>query len=343
MAASITTGVKALDKIQLGLESTAGTAVAATTIWRAEAGGALAYDDDVKRVAESIGVAMPPNRNYKPRLGGTVKFNPVEATFQQLPYLFEAGVAAEVATQDGAGTDYIYAYAMPTTAMNTLNTYTIEGGDNVQAREIEYCFVETLKISGTAAEGVMMEAGWRGRQVTDATFTGALTVPELVAGDHITFGGSKLYIDAVGGTIGSTLISNTLLSFELDLVTGYKAKYTNAAKYFDFHYWDVGSYSGTLKLVFEHNTASEAQIDLYETVTPRQYRLLFEGNAVATPGTTYSNMTFIVDAAGTYKSSPTMSDVDGNNTWEVEVDIAYDTTAALGLEFIVVNELTVLP
>lgn len=339
--ATISTGVKALEKIQLGKESTAGTAVAATTIWRGM--GRLAYDNTVKRVAESVGIALPTNRNYNPQIGATIAFDPVEATFQQLPYLLEAGVAAEVATQDGAGSDYIYAYAMPTTAMNTLNTYTIEGGNNVQVREVEYCFVESFKLSGNAAEGVMMEGSWRGRQNTDTTFTGALTVPTLVPGDHIVFGGSKLYIDAVGGTIGTTEISNTLLSFELDVTTGYKAKYTNAAKYFDFIYWDVGSYAATLKLVFEHNSTSEGQVDLYEAVTPRQFRLLFEGNDVGTPGTTYSKNTLIIDAAGTYANNPTFSDNDGNNVWEMEVDIAYDLTAALGLEFVVVNELSALP
>ncbi len=341
MAASITTGVTALEKIQLGVESTAGTAVAATTIWRGK--GSLEYDDEVVRVDDSIGVAMPTNRVYKPKLGAKVTFDPVEATFQQIPYIFEAGVAAEVASQDGAGTDYIYAYAMPTTAMNTLNTFTLEHGNNVQAREMEYSFVESFKISGNAQEGVMMEASWVGRQSTDASFTGALSAPALVAGDHIVFGGSNLYIDAVGGTIGTTEVTKTLLSFELDVTTGYRAKPTNLAKYFDFHYWDRGSYSATLKLVFEHNTNSEGQVDLYEALTPRLFRLLFTGNAVGTPGTTYSNMTFIIDTAGYYMSNPTMSDIDGNQMWEMEIDCTYDSTATQGLSFIVVNELTALP
>jgi len=340
--ATISTGVKALEKIQLGVESVAGTAVAATTIWRGM--GRLEYDNDIKRVDESVGIALPTSRAYNPRLGGTVTFDPVEATFQQLPYIFEAGVAAEVATQDGAGTDYIYAYAMPTTAMNTLNTYTIEGGNNVRAAEIDYCFVESFKLSGNAAEGVMMEAVWRGRQIDDSgSFTGALSVPTLLPGNHIVFGGSKLYIDAVGGTIGSTLISNTLLSFELDVTTGYKHKYTNSAKEFDFIYWDRGTYSATLKLVFEHNATSEAQVDLYDAVTPRQFRLLFEGVTAGTPGTSYSKDTLIIDAAGYYAGNPAFSDNDGNNTWEMEVDVTYDLTAALGLEFIVVNELSALP
>ncbi|MCP5013768.1 MAG: hypothetical protein GY938_00625, partial [Ketobacter sp.] len=92
--------------------------------------GLLEYDDEVVRVDEEVGIALPTNRWYKPKEGALVTFDPEVATYQQLPYIFEAGVAAEVATQDGTGSGYIYAYAMPSTAMNTLNTYSIEGGDN---------------------------------------------------------------------------------------------------------------------------------------------------------------------------------------------------------------------
>ena len=130
---------------------------------------------------------------------------------------------------------------MPTTSPNTIKTYTIEGGDNQLAQESDYCFVESFKISGNAGEGVMMEATWRGRDVVDTTFTGALTAPTLIPGDHIVFGGSNLYIDAVGGTIGTTEITSTLLSFELDVTTGLKAKFTNLGKDFDFVYFDRGT------------------------------------------------------------------------------------------------------
>ena len=339
--ATISTGVEALEKIQIGKESTAGTAVAATTIWRGL--GRLQYDNDNKRVAESIGQALPTTREYNSRLGATVAFDPVEATFQQLPYLFEAGVAAESPVQDGAGSDYIYAYSMPKTSMNTLSTYTIEHGNNVQAREMEYSFIESFKISGNAAEGIMMEAAWRGRQSSDTSFTPALGVPAITPSDNIVFGGSTLAIDAVGGTLGATAISNTLLSFELNVTTGYKAKYTNAAKYFDFIYWDRNTFSAILKLTFEHNATSEAQVGLFEANTPRQYRLEFTGGAFGTGGTTYSNHTFRIDCAGTYINNPQFSSNDGNNVWVMDVEIGHDLTANLGLDFLVVNELSSLP
>lgn len=333
-------GETAFRKIQMGAEGTPGSAVAATTIWRGM--GLLSDDREIVHVEEQIGIAIPTTRAYIPKLGASFTFDPVEATFQQLPYIFEAGVSIETPTQDGSGTDYIYAYSFPTTAKNTLRTYTIEGGDNQLAQEIEYCFVEKFKISGNAGEGIMMSADWIGRQPTDVSFTGALSAPALLPGHTLVFGGSTLAIDAVGGTLGNTVVSSTLLSFELDVTTGYRAKYTNLAKYFDFVYFDRGSFDAKLKLVYEHNAGADAQRDLYEAATPRQIRLQFTGPAIATPGTTYSVYTFRIDAAGVYTAMP-WGDKDGNSTVEAEMQIGYDPTAALGLNFLVVNESATLP
>jgi len=333
-------GITALRKIQMGPESTSGTPVAATTVWRGM--GILDDTKEVKQVDESIGVAIPTLRHYVPKLGCQVVFDPVEATFQQIPYIFEAGVAVETATQDGAGTDYIYAYDFPTTAQNTIRTYTIEMGDDQLAQETDYAFVEAFKISGNAAEGVMMESTWQGRDVVDTTFTAAQTAPTLVAADNMVFGGSTFSIDATSGGYGGTAKASTLLSFELDVTTGYKPKFTNLGKDFDFVYFDRGSFAATLKVVYEHNAIADAQRDIFEAGTPQLYQLLFAGATVGTPGTTYSNMTFIINAAGTYTSF-TRSDVDGNSTVEAEIQIGYDLTDATGLGFIVVNELSALP
>ena len=331
-------GITALRKIQLGRESTAGTAVAATTIWRGM--GLLEDQREVKHVDEQIGVALPTTRAYVPKLGVQIAFDAIEATFQQLPHILEAGIRTDAPANDGSG--YVYEYIMPTTSPNTIKTYTLEGGDNQLAQESDYCFVESFKISGNAGEGVMMEATWRGRDVVDTTFTGALTAPTLIPGDHIVFGGSNLYIDAVGGTIGTTEITSTLLSFELDVTTGLKAKFTNLGKDFDFVYFDRGSFGATLKLVYEHNTAADGQRDLYEVATPRQIRLKFTGPALGTPGSTYTTLGLEIDAAGVYTAMP-FGDVDGNATVEAEMQIGYDLTAALGLTIRVINELSAIP
>ncbi len=338
--ATLSGGVKVLRKIQFGKESTAGTAVAATSIWRGM--GLMEDQREIKHVAEEVGIALPTTRNYTPKFAAAVNFDPIEATFQQLPYLFEAGVATEVPTQDGAGSGYIYAYTFPSTSLNALTTYTIEGGNNQQVQEMEYSFVRRFKISGNQAEGVMMEAEWIGRQVKDASFTAALSVPTLVPGDHISFGGSNLYLDAAGGTIGSTEVTSMLYSFELDVETGYVPVPTNRFKYFDYVQWVGTSFNATLKMVYRHNTSAETEkATYYEGNLARLVRLAFTGNALSTPGTE-TNLNFRIDAAGVY-TEMSLGDVDGNDVKRVTMQIGHDLTASKGLEFRVVNELTTLP
>lgn len=334
--------VTALEKIQLGKESggAPGTPVAATTIWRGK--GVMDDERTIENVPENIGIAIPTTRNYIPKKGAVIRFDPVVATFQQLPYILEAGVAIESPTQDGAGSDYIYAYSYPTTALNTIETYTIEYGDNEHVQESDYCFVEKFKISGNGGEGVMMSADWRGRDVVDTSFTGALSAPTLLEAHHIKFGGSTLAIDAVGGTLGATAVSNTLLSFELDVTTGYVAHWTNAGLDFDYVDWDRDTFAAKLKLVYRHNSTADSQRDLFEAATPRQLRLQFTGPAFSMAGTTYSVYTFRIDAAGAYKAFK-RGEMNGQTTVEAEMDIEYDLTAALGLNFLVVNESSSLP
>ena len=333
-------GVTALRRIQLGREGTAGTAVAATTVWRGM--GLLSDDRTVTHVDEQIGIVLPTTRAYIPKLGATVALDSIEATFQQLPHLLEAGVKTATPADDGAGTGKIYTYDLPSTATNTIKTYTIEGGDNQQAQELDYGFVESFKLSGTAGEGVMMEATFRGRDVVNATFTGSLTVPVLLPSDHVVFGGSTLHIDAASGTIGTTAIASTLLSFDLDVTTGLRAKWTNLGKDFDFVYFDRNSFSATLRLVYEHNAAAVAQRALYEAATPRLVRLTFLGGALGTAGTAWSTHGLQIDAAGIYDAM-TFGDVDGNATIEAEMKISHDLTSSIGLVIRVVNELASLP
>jgi hypothetical protein len=335
-------GITALKKIQLGKESggAPGTPVAATTIWRGT--GVLKHMPNVVHVREQIGVAMPTTRAYIPKDEARIILDPVEATFQQLPYLFESGVSIETPTPDGSGSDYIYAYSMPTTTANTIETYTVQGGNNQLVRQADYCFCEKFKLTGNAAEGIMMSAELRGRTAVDGSFTGALSAPALLPAHHLIFGNTTLAIDAVGGTLGATAVGNTLKSFELDVTTGYTADWTNGSIEFDDVYWSIDAFSATLKLVYKHNASADAQRDLFEVATPRQLRLQVTGPAFVTPGTTYSVYTAQINCAGIYTVFDDGED-NGLSIVEAEMKIGYDATAGLGLGFLMAIESSALP
>ena len=330
-------GIKALRKIQLGVESVSGTAVAATTIWR----GNGTIEDTLEQtfVEEDVGILGGVDRTYISKLGASLSLESTPATFEQLPYLGELGILNATPTQDGAGTDYIYQYTEATTALPTLKTYTFEGGDNQQAEEMEFVYAESFTIEGTAGEAVMMAAELRARQVATTTFTGALTLPTV---ETIKASSGKLYIDAVGGSIGSMQVSNSLLNFTLNWTTGLIAVMTIDGDLF-FSFVKKTAPEITLDLTFEYDASSVAEIAAWRAETPRLIRLQFEGSAFGTPGTTYSVHTFNIDLAGKWDNFGAIADQDGNDIVTGAFRARYNSTAAFFAELLIANELTTLP
>jgi len=329
--------VKALRRLQLGRETTAGTPVAATTIWRGT--GVIEDQRETVFVAEDIGYLSGVDRSYQPKLLGALALESVPATFEQLPHLLEMGVkAVGTGAADGAGSDKIYAYPLPTTAANTLKTYTIEGGDDQEAEEMEYCFAPDLTLEGKAGEAVMMSATIQGRQVIVSAFTAlALTTVE-----EILFSKGKLYIDLVSGTLGTTQKSNTLLDMSLKLATGWIPVWTADGQLY-FTFVKSTPPEVVLSLTFEHDGTAAAEKVNWRAQTPRLIQLKFEGAAVQTAGTTYSKKTLIVNLAGKWEKFDALGEQDGNDIIKATFRARYNATAAKYAELIVVNELATLP
>ena len=328
-------GVKMLRKIQLGRESTAGTAVAATTVWRGEGAG----EDNVQIVfpSENVGILGGVNRSFIPALGGSAQMSGM-ATFEQILHVLEAGINAVTPVADGAGTGKVSTYTFPTTAQLTPKTYTIEAGDNQQAEELEYAFVESFSLNGKAGEGLALEASWLGRQWITTTYTPALSLPVV---EDILVSKAKLYIDAIGGTIGTTQVSNTLLSMGLDVKTGIVAVHTaDGNKYFSFTKQTAPE--AGLQLVFEHNASAVAEKANWRAGTPRLIRLEFQGSALGTPGA-FTTKTLRLDFAGTWEKFGALADQDGNDTVVASFKPLYDLTAAKFAEITVVHNLTSVP
>jgi hypothetical protein len=330
-------GAKHFRKLQLGLESVAGTPVAATTIWRGM--GTIADMVEKKYPEEHVGIFGKTHRHYVARYWGELAMPSVEATFEQLPYLFEAGVAEETPTQDGTGSGYIYQYIAPVTTPNTTATYTIEGGDNQQAEKFDHAFVKRILLSGEGQGALFMQADWLGRQVTNTTYTAALSLPSV---EEIIFNSVKLYIDEEAGTIGSTQVTDTLFKAELDYKPGLE-EWWAADGSLDFSLTKFADEDIKLKLTYEHNSDAVAEKGKYRDDDVRLMRLLFEGAALGTPGSTYSNKTLQIDMAANYDVFNPLGENNGNDVYEVEATIAYSDVAALKLETIIVNELSALP
>ena len=202
--------------VQMGRESTAGTAVAATTIWRGPFGAP--EDTRIRKIKEEdVGTLVAAELAYDTRLGATLAMPSTELTFEQVTHLLEAGIMT--ATPSGAG-PYTRAYSLPLSTARTIKTYTLEAG-NVLApadnMEIPYGFVSEMELSGKVDEAWMMSATWLGQQWSASTLTSALSVPAV---EPALFGKTRFYVNDSGGTIGTTQISAMLLEATVKIETG---------------------------------------------------------------------------------------------------------------------------
>ena len=117
---------------------------------------------------------MTTDRTYIPMTGGTLTLEATPATFEQLPYLFEMGVkAVATGSSDSTGTGFVYTYALPTTAKNSINTYSIQAGDDNQTEFEQYGFAESIKLSGKVNAAIEMSGVLKTRAVAPISYTAA--------------------------------------------------------------------------------------------------------------------------------------------------------------------------
>ena len=330
-----------MQKLQLGREATAGEAVVATAVWPGV--GVPKDDREIRRPQENIGIQAPSNRSYTPFHAGSVEFGETELDFDTAFHIFEAAIKTiGTGEADGAGTDKIYAYTLPTGgSANTIKFYTIEGGDDIQAREMAYCYVEQFEIVGEPNEAIMISATWRGRVWANTTYTGSLV---RVDGEIALTNKTKLYIDAVAGTLGATQISETMLSFKYTVKTGWVSRPTGDGNlYFGYAKYDPSQVEVTLEMKFEHDSKAETQLTAFEAETRQQVQLVCEGSQVATPGTTYTFLSLIIDIAGVWTDFSELGDDDGNSVIDVTMIGAYDSVAALFSAVTMITEVTAVP
>lgn len=331
-------GIKALRKIQMGREAVAGTAVVATTIWRGM--GTLEDQRETVFPPEDIGYLSGVNRSYQPKLGAALSMDSIEATYEQICHVLEAGIKlVQTGAADGAGSGKIYAYPLPVTQANTTRTYTIEGGDNIAAEEMEYSFVSEFGLDGEAGKAVMLSATWYGRQISTSAFTASVALPTV---EEMLFSKCVLYADSVSGTIGATTQSNTLLKASIKVVTGLIPVYTAGGQLY-YSFVKQTEPEVTLSITYEHDSLSIAEKAFYVAGTARKLRLKILGSTLTTAGTAYSTKALVVDLAGKWENFSKIDEQDGNDILTGTFRARYDSTAALFASLTVVNVLTSLP
>lgn len=336
-------GIKRLQRIQLGKETTPGTAVVATTRWR---GMGATLDDQrvVEEIEEMMGIIEGADRTVITQLLGGIELAETPATTEQLQYLLAMGLGGPVTgSADGAGTDKVYTTTVPTTAKPTLVTYTIEGGDDFEVQRLEYAVAKKITIKGTMGQTARMSATLLGRQVQ--RFASGFTAATIPAVSELPVQQGKLYLDAIGGTYGTTQVTNVIIAFQIDIEPVIQPVFTmDGNLYFAYPSYIGHKITGTL--TFLHDTAAggaSGALSDFRAQTPKKLQIKLLGDAVTTGGTTYQNKQILINLPMKYLSPGPMTDNNGNDIYTFKLRSRYNTTSGEAGQVIVVNELASLP
>lgn len=335
-------GTKAFQVLQLGREAIPGTNVAATTKWR---GPGAAFRDARKMVFpnEDIGIVGGTDRSYTPSLLAEFDTAETEMTFEQTPHVMEACFGTATPGADGAGSGKIYDYVLPDTAelaYTSLKTYSAEFGDSTQYDEASFCVCSEWELKGKTEEAWKFASKWFGQQSDNATKTAGVAIP--VVNDAL-FQKTKLYIDAVSGSYGTTL-AGTMLEANVKCVTGWYPLFAgNGNLYFKQPAFDSEKYMITVDITFLMETAAITQRDLWKSETPRLITLKTEGSALTSAGTTYTYRTILQNYAGKWQSFEAMNSQNGTSIIKASFLNRYNATKADRGNITFVNELAALP
>jgi hypothetical protein len=276
---------------------------------------------------------------------GGIAIDNCNATFQQFmyPLIFGLG-ASKTGVIDGTGSDYIYPTALPTSSLPNTKSGTIQGGDNQEQEVMEYALCTELKITGGA--GKELKHSWIliGRQVQQlgGGFTGSVAIPTV---EDVLFQRCKVYLDATSGTYGTTQVANSIYGIELTFKFMWSPIFTaDGVLYYGLA--NFTGWSATGKLSYLHTTTASGTggaKQFYRNQTAKLLAIDFGGNAVVTPGTTYSTTHLIFQLPIKFTKIGVLGDNEGNSTVDFEFQAGYDTTAGNAGNIIVVNELATIP
>jgi hypothetical protein len=336
-------GRRKLRYIRFGKEVTPGTSVTTTTYWRGA--GTIQDDTEVTEVEEEdIGIIGGTDRSYIGSKAASLALDKIPATFEQLQYLFAMGFGGPTTgSADGVGTDKIYTTTIPSTSLPTAAPYTVIGGDNFENETMEYTLCRKIELEGTRKKAVTMAGELFGRQATGSN--GVLPSISRPTVEDILTQKCKVYLDAIGGTFGGTLVSTSVIGFKLKFEIMWSVRWSIDGNL----YFATAQYAGhkiSGDLTFEHNSAaagysSGAKVD-WRAGTASKLQILMEGNAVATPGTSYSVKTAIINLPIKWKKFSKLEEDDGIDTLTGSFFSKYNATAASAGQIIVVNELAAL-
>jgi len=340
----MTTGLQAFRRIQVGDETTPGTAVAATevllgrlTTWEEEL-TIVRPDEDRNNLSRNMADDLIAAKIARLVWGGDLNHRHV---VYPLGMAIRGNITPTQPDSTNEPSAYLWTYAPGLTTANTpdiangIDTHTFEFGDNLQAYETEFCFATRLEISGRPGEAVQFVCDITGRQRTDTTFTGALTAQTV---QRFAFNKAKFYVDTSWAGLGGTQKSGLLKAFTWSLETQFSASFGADGNLYFYQVDKEAKKAVELRLTYARNSDADSERTKFEGRSTTYLRVELLGNTELDSG--QDNVPYVyLDGAYRYFEWPTPGEEDGLSTVEVVAESVYDTTGAKQFEVAALTDL----
>lgn len=314
---------------QLGLETVAGTPVAAT-----------------KRLT-SISITPSIKAEVKTYRPNGYKFTTVAAlskewsefdidgplTYNESIYLLNSLI--KKVTPTGAGANKTSTFAPNSNGSDTRQTYTIENGSAERARQIAYGLVTGLDFTFNRNE-VMVKGTMMGKAIADnVALTALLPAAEIPVVPVLPTEGSIKLADTQAGLAGATAASRAFAAtVSLNSLSG-PVWPINTSTSFAALVDTAPTAEGTLRM--EVDSEGMALLANLRAGSTKFMRIGYTGASLGT-----GNYSFQVDVAMKIKEPKSFSDEDGVYAVEWGWEMVHDSTWGKALEITVVNALSAL-
>lgn len=312
--------------VQLGHETQFGTDVTPTVKLRGITDASLSPRQEAKNV-EEIGSLGPSSLANVLRQSGEGSFEGVQ-TYEDAPLVLSMlfGVGAP-----SAGPPYTRDYVAPLAAAPTPELQSIEFGAPGAGYLATSCLLtkyrETIEEGNFATFGVDFVC-------PTIEPLGSFTSLSDRAVEAVRAADTKLYLDAWGGTMGSTLVAATVIKADIEIDPKYHLK--NFLGSLTPESWGYAKWAFTLKMTVEFATTAKAIADAL--VAGGLIQRLIELRS-----TSSTNVIKRQFAAKLVDGFELFTDREGNMTLDLTFDGQYQGTFANHIKYSVTNAVAVLP
>jgi hypothetical protein len=210
---------------------------------------------------------------------------------------------------------------------STLDSATLRYKDGAQVFIMSGVYGDSLSIEGSVGGDNKVSWGLFARDMVLGALTGSLTerLPTYMDGWQ-----TKMYIDNFGAAPGTTVIAGTLINWKVNLSNNLDRKYT-ADNTLAANKVTQGLIDITADLTFEAVTATAAtEFANWDAQTKRLVRLEFQDETAFIEGAFRRFVT--VDIPGAWSAVDITGDDANTRTYQLSLQYVYDPTNAFGLQ-----------